>query len=122
MHARGVRRTTVMPHASTGPHPFEPASRKDAALTGGVFVTNAAIEEKRECRDAGMGMDAEPFPLFRLEVEMIQKHKWLDQLPNVGRADQPRDRSMTGAACAMHDPGVRYKRKRLGNPAAFSER
>jgi len=45
-----------------------------------------------------------PSPSARLLVEMIQEHEWLDQLAKVRRADQPRDRSMAGAAGAMHDP------------------
>src|SRR5258708_38619201 len=42
MHAREIRGTTVVPHSSTGAHPFDATTRQHATLTGSVLVLDAA--------------------------------------------------------------------------------
>src|SRR2546421_12720171 len=83
-----------MPHAARGAHPFNPSRLDDAFRARGLFIGDPPLEKDRERRDAGMRMKADSRRAPRVDVEIVEEHKRLDQLADVGRTDEPRDRPM----------------------------
>src|SRR2546428_724160 len=101
--ARGSRRTSGMPYAAACTHPFDAARLDDAFRSRGLFIGDPPLEKERQRRDAGMRMKADRRHVLRIDVEIIQKHKRLDEPADVGRADEPGDRSMRMAARTVGD-------------------
>src|SRR5216684_491915 len=87
-----------MPYAAASTHPFNPTRLDDAFRSGGLFIGDSPLEKERKRGDAGMWMKADRRHVLRVDVEIIQKHKRLDEPADVGRADEPGDRSMRMAA------------------------
>ena len=92
-----------MPYAVTSLHPFEPAFRNFALLSGRVLVGKSALQHDGEGCDARVRVNAEQWPPCEGDFGMIQEHERLDQFADVGRADEPRDRTVLAAAGAKRD-------------------
>src|SRR5712664_981649 len=92
-----------MPHAVAGLHPFQSARRDLAFLSRRVLVGNPTGEHDGERRDTGMRMDAEKRLACRHDLAVIEEHERLDQLADIGRADEARDRTVPAAAGAKRD-------------------
>src|SRR5260221_10451674 len=115
-----------MPHAVSGPHPFEPTRRNGTALAGRVLVDHGSAQHDRERRDSGVGMDSEERFGPRHDFRVIQEYEGLDQLADIGRADQAIDRAVAAAAGGLHDAAGRgvgggEERSRRG-PFFFSKK
>ena len=89
-----------MPHAVSGFHPFQSARRHRTLLPGRVLIDHPSAKDDRERRDAGMRMDAEERLGPRRDFGVIQEHERLDQLADIGGADEARDGSVPAAAGA----------------------
>src|SRR5260370_38420491 len=99
-----------MPYATRGAHPFNASRLDDAFRSGCFFIRDLPLEKECKRRDAGMRMKPDRRHVLRIDVEIIQKHKSLDELAHVGRADEPGSWSMRMAARTLHDhprPGQR---------------
>src|SRR6267143_5444409 len=83
-----------MPYTAARTHPFDAARLDDAFRARGLFIGDPPLEKDRERRDAGMRMKADRRHVLRVDVEIIQEHERLDQLADIGRTDEPRDRPM----------------------------
>src|SRR2546428_6410054 len=83
-----------MPYAAACTHPFDAARLDDAFRARGLFIGDPPLEKDRERRDAGMRMKADSRRAPRVNVEIVEEHERLDQLADIGRTDQPRDRPM----------------------------
>jgi hypothetical protein len=83
-------------------HSSPPAPNR-AALAGGVFIVDPSAQDDGERCDARVWVDAEERLASRLDFAVIQKHERLDQLTDVGRADETRDRTVLAAAGAKRD-------------------
>src|SRR2546427_1396445 len=96
-----------MPYAAACTHPFDAARLDDAFRARGLFIGDPPLEKDRERRDAGMRMKADRRHALRVDVEIIQEHERLDQLADIGRTDEPRDRPMRMPARTVGDaPGA----------------
>src|ERR1700704_2357676 len=100
-----------MPHAARGAHPFDAARLDDAFRARGLFIGDLSLENERKRCDAGMRMKTDRRHVLRIDVEVIQKHEWLDELAQIGRADEPRDGSMRMAARTLHDRPRQTRRR-----------
>src|SRR6266404_4829124 len=92
-----------MPYAARGAHPFNAPRLDDTFRARGLFIGDLPLEKERQRGDAGMRMKADCRHVFRMDVEIIQKHERLDELAHVRRADQPRDRPMRLSARTVGD-------------------
>src|SRR5882672_9314640 len=107
--ARASRNASGMPDAAACAHPFNPAGIDDAFGSGSLFIGNLSLEDHGHRRDAGVRMKTDRWHALRVDVEIIQEHEGLDQLAHVGRADEPRDRTLRMAARAVADaPGAGF--------------
>src|SRR5438105_15208076 len=92
-----------MPYTARGAHPFNASRLDDAFRSRCLFIGDLPLENERKRCDAGMRMKTDRRHVLRIDVEIIQKHKRLDELAQIGRADEPRDGSMRMAARTLHD-------------------
>src|SRR3979490_2639458 len=100
-----------MPYAARGAHPFNTSRLDDAFGSGRFFIGDPPLEKERKRCDAGMRMKTDRRHVLRIDVEIIQKHERLDELPHVGRADEPGNGSMRMAARTLHDrPRLLWRR------------
>src|SRR5271167_565877 len=96
-----------MPNAAAGAHPLNAAGRKYSLHTGGFLILDRSLVQDRQRGDSRMRMPAEIRCRCRGNIEKIQEHKWLDELPDIRRADQARDRSMTLPSGPQRDSALR---------------
>src|SRR5207237_2752905 len=97
----------VVPHAVAGFHPFQSARNDLAFLSGGVLVEDAAGKHCGEGRNARVRMNSGEQPLSRrTNFAVIQENERLNQLADVGRADEAGDRAMPAAAGAKSDTAL----------------
>src|SRR5438309_8555041 len=92
-----------MPYAAACTHPFDAARLDDAFRSRGLFIGDPPLEKERKRGDAGMRMKPDRRRVLRIDVEIIQKHERLDELADVGRADEPRDGPMGMTTRTLHD-------------------
>src|SRR5207302_1937713 len=91
--AQGLARRgpTVMPYAVSGLHPLESTGRDRALLSGRVLIDHASAKYHSERYDAGVWVDAEERLGSRRDFGMIQEYERLDQLADIGGADEASD-------------------------------
>jgi hypothetical protein len=87
-----------MPYAARGAHPFNASRLDDTFRSGCFFIADLPLENERKRRDAGMRMKTDRRHLRWIDVEIIQKHKRLDEFAHVGRTDEPGDGYMRTSA------------------------
>jgi hypothetical protein len=92
-----------MPHAVSGLHPFEPTRRDEALLSRRVLIGEASAKNDRERCDARVRMDAEERLGPGCDFGVIQKYKRLDQLADIGGADEARDGPLPATAGRERD-------------------
>src|SRR5258707_992979 len=83
-----------MPNAAAGLHPFDPTGRKNPLYSGGFLILDRSFMKNGERGDSRMGMPAEVRCRWPGNVKKIQEHERLDELADIRRAHQARDRSM----------------------------
>src|ERR1700674_2198288 len=83
-----------MPNAVARPHPLDPISGKNSFYAGGFFILDRAFMNNGERCDSRMRMPAEGRCRCRGNVKKIQEHERLDELADIRRANQARDRSV----------------------------
>src|SRR5258708_15423934 len=103
LDAHGPHRASGMPYTAACAHPFDAPRLDDAFRAGGLLIGDLPLENERKRRDAGMRMKADRRHALRVDLEIIQEHEGLDQLADVGRTDEPRDRPMRISARTVDD-------------------
>src|SRR5258708_26372274 len=91
---RAAQGRSGMPNAAAGAHPFDAACGKNSFYAGGLLILDRAFVKNRERGDSRMRMPAEVGCVARRNVKKIQEHERLDELADIRRAHQPRDRSV----------------------------
>lgn len=109
-----------VPHATAGPHPFDAASGKNAFYAGGLLILNRAFMKNGDRGDSGMRMPAEGGRGCRGNIKKIQEHERLDELADIRRAHQTRDRSVPKAAGPKHNGALPIARFQYGAHAAIA--
>src|SRR5207244_12558940 len=95
--------TAAVPGAACGLEPLDPDSGQEPGRAGRVFVTDAALPEVSERRDARMRVPPEAGKRTSLGIEQIEKDEGLETFAEVGRAHQAGDGSVTAAMRPMCD-------------------
>src|SRR5882757_6031480 len=96
-----------MPNAAAGLHPFDPTGRKNLLYSGGFLILDRSFMKNGERGDSRMGMPAEVWCRWPGNVKKIQEHERLDELADVRRAHQARDRSMPMSSGPKASPSAR---------------
>ncbi len=74
-----------MPDAAARLHPFDAPGRQPARLAGGVAVVDAAFEQRRVGRDAGVRMVRHARSAGRLHLEVVEEDERFDELAEIAR-------------------------------------
>src|ERR1700687_5350482 len=92
------RGPAVMPHAISGLHPFESTRRDRNLLSGRVLIDHASAKDGRERCDAGVRVNAKERLGPRRDFGVIQEYKGLDELADIGGADEASDGAVLAAS------------------------
>src|SRR5258708_4186722 len=109
-----------MPNAAAGAHPFDAACGKNSFYAGGLLILDRALMKNRERGDSRMRMPAEVGRRCRGNVEKIQEHERLDELADIRRAHQPRDRSVPISLRPKHNAALTAARFQYRAHAAIA--
>src|SRR6202171_5965285 len=92
------RGPAVMPHPVSRLHPFESTGRHRTLLSGRVLIDHASAKDGRERRDAGVRVNAKERLGPRRNFGVIQEYERLDELANIGGADEASDGAVLAAS------------------------
>src|SRR3981189_3246209 len=87
-----------MPDAVSSLHPFESTGRDRTLLSGRVLIDHASAKHGRERRDARVRVDAKERLRPRRNFGVIQEYERLDELANIGGADEASDGAVLAAS------------------------
>jgi len=82
-----------VPHAVSSLHPFDAAGRQSAPDVPGIDKADRALYNVGQGSDARVGVKAS-IERGSLMIEKVEKHEWLQDLAEVGRAHQTRHEAM----------------------------
>src|SRR3981081_3113190 len=84
---------SAVPHAASALHPFDAAGRQSATHVVRVDKADRAFYDVGQGGDARVGVEAS-IERGALMIEKVEKHEWLQDLAEVGRAHQTPDEAM----------------------------
>src|ERR1700704_2661456 len=93
-----------MPHAVPSLHPFESTGRDRPRLSGRVLIDHAATEDGGQRCDAGVRVNAKERLRPRRDFGVIQEYERLDELANIGGADEASDGAVLAASGPERNP------------------
>src|SRR3984893_9811569 len=92
----------AVPHAASSLHPFDAAGRQCAPDIVRIDIAYRAFRDVCQGGDTRVGVKRS-VEGRALMIEKVEKHEWLQDLAEVGRAHQPGDGAVRPAAGTSHD-------------------
>src|SRR5436190_22581079 len=93
-----------MPHPLPGTRPFDAAGLDRAAPRVRIVECHVAFRKHRDGCDAGVRMHGHASSQSaQVSLEQIEKHEWLQLLPEVRRAHQADDGTVRLSSSPMND-------------------